>query len=213
MPERTTSSRKNLVATGRYRADDSPRRDQGHSDRVVYNASICGQVTDENSKPLRGIDVRALDPKTGDQGHDLSGPDESFCARLLTGHARYQVNVFAGGQKLEPVRSLSDIEVGDGRVDIQLAVAMPHESIAGTVTDSDGAPIADAIVRVDPLNRVGAPVLSTGGMMTTTITDVAGHLRSRASHRAATLCARPAATAASASSSRWRRAHVMSRSR
>ena len=140
-----------------------------------YHAAICGKVIEENGKPLRGIDVRALDAKTGDQGHDLTAADGTFCARLLTGNARYQVNAFAGGIRLEPLTPRSDVEVGDGRVDIQLAVAMPRQSIAGTVMDAHGAPIPDAIVRVDSLDRLGARLLSTRDITSKAVTDDAGH--------------------------------------
>lgn len=140
-----------------------------------HHAAICGKVIDENGKPLRGIDVRALDPKTGDQGHDLTAADGTFCARLLTGNARYQVNAFAGGIRLEPLTPRSDVEVGDGRVDIQLAVVMPRQSIAGTVMDAHGAPIADALVRVDSLDRLGARLLSTRDLTSKAVTDDAGH--------------------------------------
>lgn len=142
---------------------------------LVYHASICGNVIDEAGRPLRGIDIRVLDPKTGDGGSDLTATDGTFCARMLTGNARYQVTAFAGGQRLEPLVPRPDVEVGAGRVDIQLAVALPRQSIAGSVTDSQGTPIADAIVRVDALDHIGARILSTLDLTSTAITDDAGH--------------------------------------
>jgi hypothetical protein len=141
---------------------------------LEFSAAICGQVVDERGAATSGIDVHVAEQSTGDYGEDRTGADGQFCARLLSG-GTYDIAVYAGPRKLEPLAPVAAVPLGATETkQVTIAVAAPRLAIRGAVTDPDGAPVADAIVRVVAASTVGSPSFDhmPGSR---TLTDENGH--------------------------------------
>lgn len=153
----------------------------GDSDRSVtielaFSGTICGTVRDDAGKPIRGITVRANNAGADDSGEDTSRDDGAFCIRYLLNEGTFQLAAFAGGQKLEPVTPVSAVTLVHGRGEVAIVLAAPKSSIAGTVVDELGAPVADVAVRVRPEAAHGGDmVFDETNPLALTLTDVNGH--------------------------------------
>jgi RNA polymerase sigma-70 factor (ECF subfamily) len=141
---------------------------------LTFSAAICGQLVDEGGAPIPGLEVRVAERTTGDFGKDTSGIDGEFCARKLTGGA-YDVSVYAGPRVLEPLAPLGALTLGPKETKhVTLAVPAPRLAITGTVSDPQGAPVVDAIVRVVDANKLGQLTVDSRAPSSVTLTDDAG---------------------------------------
>ena len=139
---------------------------------LTYSAAICGSVVDDAGAPVASVEVRVNELTSGDFGKDTTGRDGRFCARFLTG-GTYQATVLAGAQRLAPPVQLAPIRA-DERAEVKLVATPPRLAIAGAIADPQGAPIADAIVRLVPATSVGARVFDSRSPSTLALTDANG---------------------------------------
>lgn len=141
---------------------------------LTYAAAICGHIVDEKGAPLAGIEVRVAEQKTGDFGKDVTGADGNFCARQLSG-GTYEVAIYAGPRLVQPLAPIGAVTLGPKETKtLAIAMTAPRLSITGTVSDPDGAPVVDAIVRVVADDRIGSPGFNDGLPSSVTLTDEAG---------------------------------------
>ncbi len=141
---------------------------------LTFAAAICGRIVDEHGAPVPGLEVRVAEQKTGDFGKDTTAADGSFCARQLSG-GTYEVAVYAGPQVIDTLPPLAPVSLGPKETkSLALAVTAPRLSINGTVSDPQGAPVVDAIVRILPADRMGAPNLRGRLPSLLVVTDEAG---------------------------------------
>jgi RNA polymerase sigma factor (sigma-70 family) len=140
---------------------------------LTFSAAICGRIVDEHGAPLPGLEVRVAEQKTGDFGKGTTASDGGFCARQLSG-GTYEVAVYAGPRAIAPLEAIAAVTLGPRETKtLAIAVAAPRLSITGIVSDPQGAPVVDAIVRI-VADRIGAPVLHEGVQSSLTLTDEAG---------------------------------------
>jgi RNA polymerase sigma-70 factor (ECF subfamily) len=142
---------------------------------LEFSAAICGQVIDERGGPVSGIDVHVSEQTNGDYGEDTTGADGRFCTRLLSG-GTYDVAVYAGPRVLAPLPPVGAITLGPRETkQVTIAVPAPRLAIGGTVTDPDGAPVADAIVRLVAADAMGNPAFDEGVPSSRVLSDQNGH--------------------------------------
>ena len=80
------------------------------------DSEACGRVVDGDGKPMRGIEVHLVDPKTGDQGSDVSNTDGAFCVQYLA-PGDHQVSVNSNGQRLPLLAPTAPVKLGAGRTE------------------------------------------------------------------------------------------------
>jgi RNA polymerase sigma factor (sigma-70 family) len=121
-------------------------------------AWICGEVVDQDGAPVARAAVRFTHEAGADLGETDTLDDGSFCVGRLRGGAAYLPTVRLGATIVEPPAPFAPVslEDGDQRVDdVRLAITYRRLAIAGRVTDSDGAPVADARVVAEPAGGGG----------------------------------------------------------
>ncbi len=139
---------------------------------LAFAGAICGRVVDQGGQGLSGLEVRVAERSTGDFGKDTTGADGAFCTRLLAGGS-YGVAVFAGPRPLELITPLAPVVLGPKETKtLNIAVTAPTLTISGTVSDPQGAPVVDAIVRLLSADKRPAPMMD--GPSVVAVSDEAG---------------------------------------
>ncbi len=131
--------------------------------------AITGRVIDQDGRPVVGVVVTAQHIASDDTGGGPTALDGSFVADALAGgRYRLRVDPYRGAATPLPWASapppLVAVAGGDARVGpLVLRVTRAVGTIAGRVVDADGAPVADAFVRLGPVWGTvgGAPVART----------------------------------------------------
>lgn len=137
---------------------------------LAYAASISGQVVDQTGAPVPGVAVVLRNTKSDDTGITTAATDGTFRAAMMTGGGDYRPVVRRTLLSSAPLRpatgnELPLITLGDGNTEVTgivLAVQIDHMSIAGTVVDSDGAPVADARVTAELVEGSAEPRFARG---------------------------------------------------
>ncbi|HEY6039554.1 MAG TPA: sigma-70 family RNA polymerase sigma factor, partial [Kofleriaceae bacterium] len=138
--------------------------------------TICGHVSDDVGNPIRGITVHAANDPMHDMGDDTSGDDGAFCIRYLVNDGTYVVTVWSGGQKLVPVTPIPPVKIVNAKAEVAIVLGSPKSSIAGTVVDDAGAPLADVAVRVRAEAVPGeSSRFDDNSPLALALTDVSGH--------------------------------------
>lgn len=128
--------------------------------KVTPGASIAGRVVDDGGKPLAGVSVMAT-PQTGSEhvvimngmitsgAQALTGLDGTYEVKGLTA-GTYRMAVLGRGKPLPPAKDVVKVTlaVAEKKSGVELAVSVPDGTIAGTVVDGEGKPVADAWVSV-----------------------------------------------------------------
>ena len=155
-------------------------------DLALQGAEIRGQVVDGGGVGVPGVHV-LLDGPAHDRGRCVTAADGGFRCAALRGGGRYTPAVYAGpdGAVAFPWHGAppAAIEVADAETAIDrvvLAIDPRRATLVGTVVDADGAPVADARVRVraavrgrDPWRFAAPPVGVTAADGAFAIADLA----------------------------------------
>jgi RNA polymerase sigma factor (sigma-70 family) len=149
---------------------------------LTYAAAIAGTVVDQDGAPVAGVSVELRHTTQDDAGAAVTATDGSFRAAMMTGGGTYRASVRKSQLSSEELRPAPGtqfptvkLEDGDAEVTgVVLAVQLDRMSIAGTVTDTSGGPVADARVTAEMLTGDRPPrfhrFIQHGGA----ITDVDG---------------------------------------
>jgi len=154
-------------------ADQSPPRDKPAA-RTQGTAVVRGRVTDaETGTPLARVDISLRLMSTGDQLDTASNADGAFeFMRVPAGKYRLSADPTRRGTTHRPASyKLADqkgrvdwsvIVLAEGEVFEHADVALSRSYvIAARVMDEDGAPVADASVKAEPIERFdGIPLRS-----------------------------------------------------
>lgn len=138
------------------------------------SAEIHGTVTDEENKPLSGLQIEAFAPG------NRRGSAESAAGKFTIGGlepAAYRLTVWNRwvDVELEVLRPAAPIEVAAAgqKAEVKLIVKAAAGTIKGRVLDPSGAPISDAYVLVTPQSDDGRerslrqfPWQQNGGVLT-----------------------------------------------
>jgi len=151
-------------------------RDASVTIELSNAGAICGRVSDDAGKPMRGITLHAANEAMQDYGDDASGDDGSFCIRYLLNEGTYVLTASNAGQKLEPVTRVPPVSLVSGNAEVSIVLAAPKSSIAGIVVDDAGAPVADVAVRVRAEAAHGEEfVFDETSPLALALTDTQGH--------------------------------------
>lgn len=128
---------------------------------LAFAAAIAGVVVDQDGAPVPGVSVEFQHTRIDDGGIGITSVDGTFRAATMTGGGQYQSTVrpYQGSSSsLRPAVGaefpLITLADGDSEVTgVVLAVQLDRLSIAGTVVDTDGAPVADARVTAEMMQR------------------------------------------------------------
>ncbi|MEP6865515.1 MAG: sigma-70 family RNA polymerase sigma factor, partial [Deltaproteobacteria bacterium] len=138
---------------------------------LANNGMLCGTVKDKLGAPVGGLLVRANDATQADSGVATTSDDGSFCVGELLDKGSYLMSAALDGQAIELHQPAVALE---HRADVALVVDLQFSTIAGTVVDSAGAPVPDAVIRSSPINANSDFVFdSSSGSVT--LTDDLGH--------------------------------------
>lgn len=130
--------------------------------------AITGRVIDQDGRAVVGVVVTAQEVASDDTGGGPTALDGGFVADALAGgRYRLRVDPYAGAPTPLPwagaAPPLVAVAGGDARIGpLVLRVTRAAGAIAGRVVDPDGAPVADAFVRLGPTwGAAGAPTVRT----------------------------------------------------
>ncbi len=129
--------------------------------------AIVGRVVDGEDAPVVGVVVTAQELGSDAPGSGPTAVDGSFVVDALAGgRYRLRVDAYRGAPTplawVGPPPSVIEIAGGDARVGpLVLRVARDADTVAGRVVDADGAPVADAFVRLGPAWGLGRGVPTT----------------------------------------------------
>ncbi|MEJ7599911.1 MAG: carboxypeptidase-like regulatory domain-containing protein [Kofleriaceae bacterium] len=122
---------------------------------LAPGGSIAGRIVDNSGKPVAGVMVNAEsgnDETRIENGAVISGframtsTTGSFEIRAL-GAATYRLSVLDTGRPIKATKTVKvALSAGQHATGVEVVVERPTGTIQGTVTGSDGAPIADAWV-------------------------------------------------------------------
>jgi protocatechuate 3,4-dioxygenase beta subunit len=165
-------SRFTLEAPGYYGQQSvEPLSPRGHNGPLEFTlhraASITGRVTDTGGRPVRGIKLSLVPAPKGRAGRKAAKEDEYPLEDAWTdAEGRFVINADSPGDYLINVRDAhfldTSFRVSAPAKDVQLSLS-PGASVAGTVVDSRGLPLAGWLVEVLPPEEGATGRLRSGG--------------------------------------------------
>jgi RNA polymerase sigma factor (sigma-70 family) len=149
---------------------------------LTYAAAIAGTVIDQDGAPVAGVSVEFQHTTQDDAGAAVTASDGTFRAALMTGGGTYRASVRKSQLSPEVLRPAPGTQFpavaladGDDEVTgVTLAVQLDRLTIAGTVTDTSGAPVADARVTAEMVHGLRPPQFRRWIQHGTAVTDVDG---------------------------------------
>jgi hypothetical protein len=126
---------------------------------LQWGGAISGTVVDQNGAPVAGVTVSWESSDQSDYGAGTTGPDGGFVAAQLRGGMDYTPTLRFEGSALRPPggEPWPGTPVPEnGKVDgVKLVAKVVRTTVSGVVVDASGAPVADAVVRLQPAMRTG----------------------------------------------------------
>jgi protocatechuate 3,4-dioxygenase beta subunit len=144
---------------------------------------IEGTVVDADGKPVKGVFVRWINEKTQDEGRGTTDAQGHYRCRAMAGGGVYRAAVYPrpeSRQKFPPAPGTSypsrDVKDGTTKIEgVTIAIDMKQMTISGTVSDSNGTAIADAVVRALPVDDGRDPQFMPWQKLVMTATDADGN--------------------------------------
>jgi len=144
------------------------------------DARITGKVFDSSGAVVIGAEVIAVRQQGDDRGASITALDGTFIIDQLAGNGDYELSVrpFGGASQPfawagEPPSTINFVDSHMQAGPIHLAVERSERQIAGVVSDDNGAPVPDAIIRLGP----GVQQMPPGPAWPTARSDDSGRFR------------------------------------
>ncbi|NVB80962.1 MAG: sigma-70 family RNA polymerase sigma factor [Kofleriaceae bacterium] len=147
--------------------------------------AISGTVVDKEGKPVKGVYVRWMNEKTGDQGRATTDAQGRYRCGAMTGGGVYRAAVFPSSVLNVPYPTVDGspyptIEVKDGKTEIdniRISIDRPALALGGQVIDDAGNPVSDAVIRALPSAGGAPPQFHSWLRLPMTSTDGEGKFR------------------------------------